>query len=223
MRWNSSGLYGGLVLLACSSLASADTQRVDAKPGLVELAAGPFGDAVDVSWEARQPYTLEFKTYQLADGRSVAVFYGLPGEYVVISDVIDWDARKRTKTTFIVNVEGDTPTPPNPGPEPEPDNPRPLGFAGDVYDAVKLINKPGEAEQIVQAFRVVHSELAARADMTPAETQQRLNMQLRAIEADPKWQGFAKVVTDYLNTHGKSRSKVLDIYSQVIEGMESAI
>ena len=56
MRWNSSGLYGGLVLLACSSLASADTQRVDAKPGLVELAAGPFGDAVDVSWEARQPF-----------------------------------------------------------------------------------------------------------------------------------------------------------------------
>jgi len=112
---------GGVFLLLCSAALQADTKRVNVTSRLVELAVQSPAD-VTVDWEARDPLTLEWKSYKTIDGKSVVVFWMTGDQAVLVSDLIDWEHRKREKTTWIVTV-GDVPPDPNPptppGPQPE--------------------------------------------------------------------------------------------------------
>lgn len=221
MRHHVLLAFSLLALISMAGAAKADSKTIDAKPGLVELDAGSFTGDIAISWEARQPVALSYKTYHLDDNRRVCVFHAVQNtQYVIVSDVIDWDQRKRVKTSWIVNVGKPGPGPePNPGPTP---GPRPLGFAGDVYDAAIAVNRPAEAKRIAEVFNQVRTEVAARADMAPREAQERLNELLRAAKVDNSWMTFGVLINNYLNVNGKSRSKVLGIYELIIQGLEAA-
>ena len=127
--------FAAVVAIAClwsSGLLAGGPQKLTRKPGLIELRLPTYEPGVDVTWEARQPIDLDFKTFE---GGSVIVFYaGQPGQLVVTSDVIDWERRSRDKTSWIITIEGKAPEPkPDPDvvpPKPEPDKVAPIPLPG---------------------------------------------------------------------------------------------
>ncbi len=83
-------------------------------PGIHTLRLTSTSATADITWEAVQPLTIEWLgPFDL--GTAIVVNFPKEGVYVLASDVIDWDARKRDKTQYIVTV-GKAPdiTPPSP-------------------------------------------------------------------------------------------------------------
>lgn len=191
-----------LIALVCLSQAAADTKTVQTSPGLIELRiAAPAG--ADVSWEAKQPFDLTFKTFE---GSSVAVFcWHKSGTVVLSSDVIDWDARKRDKTTWIVNVDGDSPDPPDPdpdpgpGPDPDPDPdptpppnvPNKYGIGAASYRAAKQLNLASESAKLGAAFYDAAKKLH-EARITTAAAQDEV-IAARA-QLSPRWSAWETAV-----------------------------
>ena len=129
-----AGIIAFIVIAAFASLLmGGEPQRITSKAGLVELRLPSYQPGVDVTWEARQPLDLDFRTYE---GGSVIVFYASqPGQLIVTSDVIDWDKKVRDKTSWIVTIEGKAPDPkpdpkPDDPPKPEPDKVAPIPLPG---------------------------------------------------------------------------------------------
>ena len=111
-----------LLLLLCGSVWG-EMRTLDVAPGLVEIRleyGDEFlsGDSV-IDWEARDPLDLTYKTYEKD---TVFVMSAEPGaRYIVASDALNWDLRKRDKITWIINVSSPNPPPPDPTPDPTPD------------------------------------------------------------------------------------------------------
>jgi len=137
---------GGVFLLLCCSLLQADTKRVSVTSRLVELAVQSPPD-VTVDWEARDPLTLEWKSYKTIDGKSVVVFWMQGDQAVLISDLIDWEHRKREKTTWIVTV-GDVPPDPSP---PTPPGPQPEVFGLETISRESRVLIRPEGQQFLPA------------------------------------------------------------------------
>ena len=146
-----------VLAVLCASVAfGAEPQRISAKPGLIELRLSNAPDGADISWEARQPLTQEYRQYEKGE---VLVTHATTGQLVFVSDVIDWENRKREKTTWIVDI---TSTPPSPGPAPEP-QPVPLtGLSADIWKLVQPIEDPVKANKYASAYEVM-----ARAHCRP--------------------------------------------------------
>lgn len=128
--WQGFALLIALVIMfAMMRLAhGGEPQQLKATPGLIELRIDELPAGADITWEARQPLSLPFRTYE---NGAVIVFHTADsgvkpgGQIVVTSDVIDWEGRKRDKTSYIITIEGPTP-PPDPKPDdPKPDEPKP--------------------------------------------------------------------------------------------------
>lgn len=134
-------------LFVIVSAACGDTRTVQAKPGLIELRIdAPAG--ADVSWESRQPLDLVIRTYEAGN---VAIFCRHnAGRVVIVSDVIDWEARKRTKTTWLVDIDGESPSPPSP-PDPEPPPPEPTRYGLDRVASEALLAVPAGSRSIAPA------------------------------------------------------------------------
>jgi hypothetical protein len=137
--------------VCCLPAAAAGTREVEVDPGLIVLRVeAPAG--ADISWEARQPLTLPL---QLFEESSACVFcQHTAGIVVVVSDVIDWDARKRDRTTWIVKVGADPVDPPDP---------ISFGFAKFAADNAPLITDSGRRH-----IRAVALNFRAAADAIKA-------------------------------------------------------
>ena len=61
------------ISLALPAMLLGQVERITFPRGLCELSVSA-PDGSDVSWEARQPASLDHRIYSLADGRSVVVF-----------------------------------------------------------------------------------------------------------------------------------------------------
>lgn len=145
------------LLLGLTTLAAADTRTVEAPAGLIELRiSAPAG--ADISWEARQPLDLPLRVYESSQ---VVVFcQHTAGKVIIQSDVIDWDARQRSKTTWIVEIEGG-----NPDPVPPP-TPTPTRFGLEKVSKEAMASvPPGESRTLAGAladnFRGVAAACAA--------------------------------------------------------------
>lgn len=187
----TAGLIIGLVVLLLAQLALAgDPQRVTRAPGLFELRLPTIPAGADVSWEAKKPLSLDFRQYESG---AAFVSYATSGELVIVSDVIDWEGRKRDKTTWIVTIEG---TPPKPVP-PDPTPPLPQGLAGEVYKLAKPIQQADKCLAYANNYEVVSTEIAAGAVLTLQQVRSRivaLNQPLLAEPRDVRWQSVGTVI-----------------------------
>lgn len=121
----------------------AESKQITTKERLVEIVTpAPLGGDVTVDWEAREPLDLRYFTYRTAEGKSVVVFYMPADRVVMLSDMIDWEAKdrdaRRQKITWIVTYDGLTPVPPGPGPTPPPTPPTPPPPAPDEFGLVSV-------------------------------------------------------------------------------------
>ncbi len=183
-----------IALLA--SVAHGEQIAITAQPGLVELKlTDPIFSGADISWEAKQPLTLPFKGPY--DGGTTIVFHAsTAGQYVVVADVIDWEAKKRTKTQWVVTVEGPPPNPPKPPQPPTPPKPRPEGLAGEVYDRALAIGNPSVAINYSARLDSVTSQIGAGALTTVPEVMGALRSALTGVApGDPKWVEFGQWIS----------------------------
>lgn len=147
-----------LVLLLTAAVAQADTKQVTATNRLVRLEVSA-GDGVDVSWEAREPLDLYFLTERTAGGKACVFFYVAGERVVIVSDVIDWDGRKRTKDTWIVTTEG--PAPPPPGPQPPTPQPDRYGLSAVAKAALAKVTDRSLQAALAANFSSTASAVAA--------------------------------------------------------------
>lgn len=211
-----------VLALLCSSLAkAAGTERVTADLGLVELRLiAPAG--ADVSWDARKPLDLSWRSYE---GGSVCVFCAhYKGTYVLLSDVIDWEARKRDKTTWIVTIGDD----PGPGPGPDPKPPPPATFADWVRGEVAKV--PATGRNLAAAIGQAYSAIADRCGVdlfTPQDIREATRVAIRSAVPDEHkaaWRPFFERLADELfKWDGQSSRRWQDYqatWKQIAEGMK---
>lgn len=206
-----------IVFVFISLLTAGEPQRVTKAPGLFELRLPEMPEGADVSWEARQPLTLDFRQYESG---AVFVSYATAGEVVVVSDVIDWTNRRRDKTTWIVTIEGTKP----PEPLPDPTIPLPTGFAGEIYKMAKAINDPAKCLAYAANYEAISSEIGAGALRALPEVRSRvieLNEPLQSNPRNPQWQAIGVAITAQLgSTTTIDSAKAL--FDQVAIGLRAA-
>jgi hypothetical protein len=209
-----------LILASVVQLArGGEPQRITAAPGLIELRL--TNASGDVSWECRDPLTLDYRVYESG---AVLVTYLARGQAVFVSDVIDWEKKLRDKTVWVVTVGSDPqpqPQPPNPTPDSTPDT-VPPGLPTDVYLAAKAIQQPASALKFATAFRTVAAEIAAGALLSPAAIQPRITELCRGIAPnDDRWRQIgAKIGAVVRNS--KSAAEIRALFEDVAIALEMA-
>jgi len=200
-----------LAILAsiCGLVAGGEPQRVLVRPGLVELRLPELPEGADVTWEAREPLTLDYRSYE---GGSVLVTYLTSGQAVLVSDVIDWAAKKRDRTTYILFVQG----PPVPGPTVPP------GIASDVYRAAESIKQPAIARRFADAFKTVSSEIGAGRWQTLDQVKTRIVEACKGIApGSAPWQAVGTMITQHLAAV-TTPAQAKDVFDQVVVGLDAA-
>jgi len=208
-----------LTILAsiCGLAAGGEPQRVLVRPGLVELRLPELPEGADVTWEAREPLTLDYRSYE---GGSVLVTYLTSGQAVLVSDVIDWAAKKRDRTTWILFVQPG-PQPPSP-PVPVPGPTVPPGIAADVYRAAESIKQPAIARRFGDAFRTVSSEIGAGRWQTLGEVKSRIVEACKGIApGSAPWQAVGTMITQHLQGV-TAPAQAKDVFDQVVTGLDAA-
>lgn len=188
-----------LVIIVIMSLtfalfcAAGEPKRVSVGPGLIELRLSSIPDDGGVTWESREPITLDYRVYE--NGR-VFVTYATEGTIVVSSDVIDWTAKTRDKTTWIVTVQtGPGPVPPTPDPD------LPPGIATEVYRAAKAIGNATEARTYANNFRAVAAEIGAGAITTQQVAATRIGaLNASVAPGNAAWKAIGQKVGEHLNS-----------------------
>jgi len=203
-------------LLALPAMLLGQVERITLPRGLCELSVSS-PDGADVSWEARQPASLDHRIYSLADGRSVVVFV-LAKESVIVSDVIDWDARKRTKKTWIVSPDSPDPDPgPDPGPDPDPDpDPDLEGFAAEVFRRKALIDDDPNALRLAEVFRDVASQASELGAVVVVAD---LTAGIKSLGLPNEWQPFLDWLSAELTDRAQSRPEIVSVYAEIAEGL----
>lgn len=197
--------------LLLSATALGEQIAMTVPVGLVELRLPEVAPGADISWEAKQPLVLPFKG-PYDNGTVIVIHASAPGQYVVVGDVIDWEAKKRTKTQFVITAEGSSPNPPQP-PLPGPVVPRPTGLAGEVYDQVIQFNQPQVCLKYSARMESVISQIGAGAVRDLAGIQASLRSAMAGIApGDPKWLQFGQWINTRANNTPSTNS---------VEGMKA--
>lgn len=128
-----------------------EPRHLTVPPGLIELRLSAAPEGSDISWEAVSPLAADFRVYE---GGHVLVTYAADGRLVFSSDVIDWDGKRRDKTSWIVTVDGLAPPPgPKPPDPPKPDETAPIKVPGlrvlVVYETQKISSMTRDQRSIL--------------------------------------------------------------------------
>lgn len=201
----------------CGLAAGGEPQRVLVRPGLVELRLPELPEGADVTWEAREPLTLDYRSYE---GGSVLVTHLTSGQAVLVSDVIDWQAKRRDRTTWIVVVQPG-PQPPSP-PVPVPGPTVPSGIAADVYRAAESIKQPAIARRFADAFRTASAEIGAGRWQTLVEVKTRIVALCTGIApGSSAWQAVGAMIEQQLAAV-TTPAQAKGIFDQVVTGLDAA-
>ena len=171
----------------------------------------------DVAWDVRQPLSLRYiSKVATRDGWTTLVFYAEPGEqYIIDSDLIDWENRSRSKQRWILTVEGDNPTPPDP---------ELSGISREVYERAKAINEPEIAEAFAANYRTIESQIAAGGMQSVSAARDQLLQMNSAVPdvTNSDWGEIGKKLGKYMNRLAQTLPKVQDACSRIAIGLESA-
>jgi hypothetical protein len=208
---------------------------LEVKPGLQSLdtefqpspADRPEGYVdPDISWSSADPITLRFKTRtSLLEGWSSLFFVAEAGKtYVIDSDVIDWQNKKRTRKRWIIKVEG-APVPPAPVPPgPVPGPTRPEGVAGLIFDQAKKVGDPESALLLAGNYETVSSMIAAGGLKTMEEAQKELFAMNKGLKLDAaKWTNFSEWMDSYSQKTAPPKT-LIDMQrfmDEVVRGLEA--
>jgi len=208
------------MLLLVANAFAGDPQGVTVRPGLVELRLRDVPPGSDVSWEARDPLTADFKCYE---GGTVLVTYLASGSAVFASDVIDWEHRRRDRTTWIVTVDGEAPSPPKPPPpKPDPAKPDPPGLAGEVARMARAIGQPEIAGRYATAFRTAIAEINGGGLRSPVEARDRITALCTGISPGSEpWRALGAFIAGSLKS-AKTLPEIAAIFAEAMSGLEAA-
>lgn len=167
------------IAFAMTAAAHGETRTIETDQNLVVLEL-PASDTALVDWEVRDPEDLEFATFRTSDGMSTAVLCVCgTSRIIVVGDVIDWDARTRSKVKWIItpkNPPDPTPPEPDPGPDPPPPDPTvPFPAPGlavlVIYEAGEVGKLPASQQAIFSSnklLRFLRSKTVKLSDGDPA-------------------------------------------------------
>jgi len=207
-----------LAMFANGVIIAGEPQRISVRSGLVELRLRDVPNGADVSWEARDPVATDFRVYE---GGSVLVTYLESGSAVFGSDVIDWENRKRDRTTWIVVVEAG----PNPKPDPvkpNPVKPDPPGLAGEVARLAKANRQPEIASRYAGAFRTAIAEINAGAIKMPQDARDRITALCTGISpGNEPWKAVGAFIASRLR-EAKTLPEIVGIFGEAMNGLEAA-
>jgi hypothetical protein len=235
MRLAVFGLLLGLVMPA---FGPAETREIEVpKRSLAEIRLDVEpGDSVDIDWEARDPIRLPARSYE---GGRVFVFWSGDGDAVlwIVSDVIDWDARTRTKTRWLVTLgDGDGPDdpddPPDP-PDPPPDDDEPpnaFRVGKMAYDQAMLIPAAARAKasQIATIYASGSSKLAGLSgdavtltSMAAADIHYETSMALgEDREAWRQWRlAMKKAFEDSWRQSSRTKDHTVGMFREISEAL----
>ena len=209
-----------VIVLTLSALAQlvagAEPKRVTVAPGMIELRLEAVPDDSDISWEARSPLTLDYRVYE--KGTVFVTARATPGQFIVSSDVIEWDAKKRTKTTWIVTVG----SPPDPGPDPRPDPTIPQGFAGEVYRVARPINEPAKALAYATNFETIASKIAAGGITSIQQAHDEITaINLPLATGSVPWTNVGKMIATQISKQ-PTLSELKTLFDAVAVGLRAA-
>lgn len=208
-----------LICLANWPAMAGETQRLTVRPGLVELRLPGAPAGADISWEAKEPITADFRSYESG---SVLVTYLASGTAVFASDVIDWERRQRDRTTWIVTVEGSAPvTPVKPDPV-TPVKPDPPGLAGEVFRMARQIKQPEIASRYANAFRTAIAEIGAGGLKSPSDARDRITSLCTGISPGSElWKAVGAFIAGRLRD-AKTLPEISAIFGEAMAGLEAA-
>lgn len=191
-------------------------------------------EGADISWDAVQPVTLDFRITPSGVLYTHSV-YAVNGKIVVRSDVIDWEARKRDKTTWIVTVQGNVPTPPPPvdpnvpTPPVDPNVPLPntvpdfFGVGGIAYREALKIGRPAEAATLSQEFQTSYMNLHM-GKWLPEQAAKYMNDVVGRLPA--QWHPWINAVNVALAAarakHGSGITQQRDMFREVSDALNVA-
>lgn len=206
------------IWLSTQSATIGQLVRSAYQPGFVELSPGAIAADADVTWIATKPADLEFREYLTKSGKPVCVLHLQPGEYILVSDVIDWDARKRTRTTHVITV-GDGPTPTPIPPKPIPDTL--TGFAGEVQLLARTLTTPRDALiELGRNFESVASQIAG-GGITSREAAEKKVAELNK-QVTPRLTGvkpLADLIHKHLEQNARDLQGTLAAFRAIAEGL----
>ena len=137
------------------------------------------------------------------------VVFVLTKESVIVSDVIDWDARQRIKKTWIVSPDN-----PGPGPDPDPDL---EGFSAEVFRRKALIDDDPNALRLAEVFRDVASHANELGAVVVVDD---LTAGIKLLGLPNEWQPFLDWLSAELTDRAQSRPEIVSVYAQIAEGLE---
>lgn len=206
-------------LMPIAEAVAGDPQNITVRPGLVELRLRDVPPGSDVSWEARDPLTADFRCYE---GGTVLVTYLVSGSAVFASDVIDWEHRRRDRTTWIVTIDGEAPRPPKPNPDPPKPNPDPPGLAGEVARMARAIGQPEIAGRYATAFRTAIAEINGGGLRSPLEARDRITALCTGISPGSEpWRALGAFIAASLKS-AKTLPEISAIFAEAMTGLEAA-
>jgi len=208
--------------------AIADVKVIGPSGGLpgdiILLRATTEGEGAKYAWTVLPPMTASGRPTSMRIADDQIIVASIPGQYSVICAA--WDGSALEQVLWVVTIEGVAPVPPGPGPSPippDPVNPRPGGFAGDVYDEAIKAADPANAAKLAGNYRSVASQIAAGAAKTPAEAGAALAALNGALTYDrTPWRPFAQWLGGQLNERAKTIEGTETAFVAIADGLESA-
>ena len=171
--------------------------------------------------EPRKPFDLDLRQYLTTDGKPVCVMYLQPGTYAVQLEVIDWDARAQTKTTFVIEVAGKPPAPNPVPPEPEP-KPDVTGFAKTIRDKTRQAGVSSEvANKSGENFRTVATKIAAGGIKTISEARRAVFALNKQVTIPVGLDGLKKVLDDFLEANATDIQGARNAFEIIAEGLSA--
>lgn len=218
--WGFSTALLLLGLLVAS--APADTHRIEAERGFVELGGDYETERVDdegrpvlsVTWMAAAG--VDFLERYTKDGRQVCILYLGPGEYVIRAIVSDWEARRLVTDVWIVTVKGE-PKPPEPEPDPEPD------LSAVAKKVADLSKGWGDREELAVVFETVASMIAAGGLTTVEEVNSELVQRTVGLNTPEVLKSYVVLHLDEVagEKSGKDVDKARKALEEFVKGLRA--
>ena len=211
-----------LLTLACLCGLGIDAPTSAPRDRIVRCAAkiDPGREVVTYLWDVESRGSDDADVDHEPIGERV-LWTAAPGRYRV-ELIVGYAGGGIERARTDVVIEGD-PSPPTPvPPTPPTPNPRPEGFAGEVYDRAKTIGRAADCVRMAGDFRTVGSAVAA-GSYTPAQAVEELERLATARALPPQfWGEFGRWLAEQLTARVKDRGSAATTLQAVADGLDAA-
>jgi hypothetical protein len=143
------------------------------------------------------------------------------GENIEVqTTVTNWATREEpVRNLWVLSVGLVAPDAPE---TPEKPIQRPVGDAGDVFDAAVAVGKPEEAKRLSLALRVAAAALKRQPSIGHTQAQEIVSKWIREARLSEDWGTFFARVNGYMAEHGRTRESVVEALRTIQVGVDNA-